>query len=210
MADVAIIVQARIRSSRLPAKTMLLLPNGLSVIENVLYNCRAIKKDAVVCAVIPDTPDCDILAKHITNSDACKGVKILRGPEDDVLRRYLIAAYALNAKHIMRITSDCPLISPDICSLVLDEHMNATPSGYTSNVHPRSFPHGYDCEVFTKDLLIQADATATDQYDREHVTPWIVRNAENVLNVAQDRDESDIRFVLDTVDDYINICEVFR
>jgi spore coat polysaccharide biosynthesis protein SpsF len=41
----------------------------------------------------------------------------------------------------------------------------------------REWPHGLDCESFLRTALDDAAASATDAYDREHVTPWIKRHA---------------------------------
>ncbi|MDI1344762.1 MAG: glycosyltransferase family protein [Pseudolabrys sp.] len=165
----AVIVQARMGSSRLPGKVMEEI-EGRPVLAHVLDRCRAIKGcDKVVCAV-PDAEDNKPL--HAV-ARGC-GADVFCGSEQDVLGRYLGAAKTAGADVIMRVTSDCPLIDPETCGAVLalreSEHAD-----YAANNMPRSFPHGLDCEAFTAAALAEADASTHDPYDREHVTPWLRR-----------------------------------
>ena len=51
------------------------------------------------------------------------GYKFFRGSEDDVLDRYYNAAIEANADIIVRITSDCPLIDPEIIDNIILEHI---------------------------------------------------------------------------------------
>jgi glutamate-1-semialdehyde 2,1-aminomutase/spore coat polysaccharide biosynthesis protein SpsF len=74
----------------------------------------------------------------------------------------------------MRVTSDCPLIDPDVCGQVLALCVRAG-ADYAANNMPRSYPHGLDCEAFTIAALAEADATTREPFDREHVTPWLRR-----------------------------------
>jgi len=53
----------------------------------------------------------------------------------------------------------------------------AAGADYAANNMPPSFPHGLDCEAFTAAALARAAAVATDPHDREHVTPWLRREA---------------------------------
>jgi spore coat polysaccharide biosynthesis protein SpsF (cytidylyltransferase family) len=125
--------------------------------------------DAVVLAV-PDEADSDDLEQIAQNLN----VRVVRGPEDDVLSRYLIAARAVDANHVMRITADCPLIDPEVCGQVL-ETAKQLGVDYASNVMPRTFERGLDCEAFTRWTLELAARNATEPYDREHVTPFMQR-----------------------------------
>src|SRR6185369_7750850 len=162
-----VIVQARYGSTRLPAKVLRRL-NGKTVLEHVLTRCRMIAGIAeVVCATGLD-PSNDA----ITAEAGRIGFRVFRGDETDVLARYLGAARFAEADVIMRVTSDCPLIDPVICGEVFRLQAE-TKADYAANNIPRLFPHGLDCEVFTRDALEQAAAAATDPYDREHVTPWL-------------------------------------
>ena len=91
-----------------------------------------------------------------------------------MLARYSGAARMAKADVVMRVTSDCPLIDPKVCGEVLGLR-NAEHADYASNNLPRSFPHGLDCEAFTAAGLAEAERSAIDGYDREHVTPWLRR-----------------------------------
>lgn len=145
---------------------------GTPVLVHVLRRCQAITGvDQVVCATV-DGPDGDPVAAL---AEQLKNIVVFRGSERDVLARYHGAAHAVAADIVMRITSDCPLIDPEVCAAVLRlrEEENAD---YATNTMPPSWPHGLDCEIFTIAALDEAYTTATDPYDREHVTPWIRRN----------------------------------
>jgi len=162
------IVQARMTSSRLPGKVLRPLA-GQSVLWHVLTRAQAIPGVDLVCCATTEGPEADPLVEEAAR---VPGVAIFRGSSDDVLDRYLRAAKACDAGIVMRITSDCPLIDPVICGelLALRERENAD---YASNVNPRGFPHGLDCEVFTYAALERAAEEATEPVEREHVTPWL-------------------------------------
>lgn len=170
MRKTACIVQARVGSTRLPGKVLETLGDA-PVLEHVLRRCQAIEGvDEVVCATV-DGANGDAVAVLADRLD----VAVYRGPECDVLARYQGAAHAVGADIVMRITSDCPLIDPEICAAVL-KLRKETAADYAANNMPPSWPHGLDCEVFTVDALDEAAATATAPEDHEHVTPWIRRN----------------------------------
>lgn len=166
----AIVVQARVGSGRLPGKV--LKPLGpRTVLEEVLRRCTAVPgADIVVCAVPDGSADEPVvcLAQSV-------GATVVRGPEADVRARYLLAADAVGADVVLRVTSDCPLIDPELCAAVLTARA-AAGADYCANNMPPSFPHGLDCEAFTVSALRRAaDADGPDG-DREHVTPWLRRS----------------------------------
>ncbi len=165
----AVIVQARMGSIRLPGKVMRQLA-GRTVLEHVLRRCLAIPgADVVVCAV-PDQPDSGALEAVARKL----GTITFRGSEADVLARYAGAARAVEADVVIRVTSDCPLIDPEVCGAVL-KHRACENADYAANNMPPSFPHGLDCEAMTRAALEECAANAKEAYDREHVTPWLRR-----------------------------------
>lgn len=200
------IIQSRLRSTRLPAKILLPLPSGRSVLEEVVFRCKEARKVHQACVAIPDTEECDLLLPF--TGGAC----VVRGPELDVLERYRRAAEVTGADIIVRVTSDCPLIPPDMIDRVIDQR-NIHGLAYACNNMPRTWPHGYDCEVFTRSALEWHAQESWDAASREHVTTALRRSVEGAMDVnvpCPQGDISDIRWTLDDISDYIRICKVME
>lgn len=164
---VAVIVQARLGSSRLPGKVLMDL-GGRSVLAHVLRRCALIPGvDVVVCATSVLAADDPVAAEAER-----VGARVYRGSESDVLDRYAGAARMVDASVVLRVTSDCPLIDPDVCAQVL-ALQRATGAALATNNRPPSWPHGLDCEAFSREGLEAAAANATLPPEREHVSPWL-------------------------------------
>ena len=198
-----VIIQARMGSKRLPGKVLLPLGHGRTVVAEVISRCQKISGvDQIACA-ISEAPGNDALA--LTASSA--GALVVRGSETDVLSRYVKAAQETEATHIVRITADCPLISPELCAEVV-RRQKEWGVKYASNVYPvRTWPKGMDCEVFTLDALLEANRFALG-VDREHVTPWMQRAYQPWVCVESPW-PIEGRLTLDTEDDYRVICAHF-
>lgn len=170
MIRTAVIVQARMTSSRLPGKMMMPIA-GRPLLAHVLERVKKIKQADIVILAVPAS-DISTPLRDVASSF---NVVTFTGSEHDVLDRYYMAAKAHDPTVIVRITGDCPLIDPEVCDEVISLRRRHH-AEYASNVHPRSFPKGLDCEVFTRLALNRAKQAATDGHDKEHVTPWIIRN----------------------------------
>jgi spore coat polysaccharide biosynthesis protein SpsF (cytidylyltransferase family) len=183
---------------------MLPLPTGRTVIGEVLTRCKRITGvDEVICA-IPYLDDAEL------GKEAEKYCRVVCGPEDDVLARYMIAAgdtiESEGFDHIMRITGDCPLICPELCSAVLALHLRED-APYTSNICPRTFPRGLDCEVFTREMLEWADEWGDEPSDREHVTP-LMQECGGPCIMSPWPIEGHL--CIDTAEDYKVICKALE
>lgn len=166
----AVIVQARRGSGRFPDKVLADLC-GRPVLWHVLTRAKQVAGiDVVVCAM----PDEDRSKALEAIANDC-GIITYRGPEDDVLARYVGAARAVDADLIVRVTADCPLIDPEVCAQVLAT-AKATKADYASNVVPRTFEKGLDCEAFTREALEFTHRFTAAPYDREHVCPFMQRH----------------------------------
>ncbi len=193
---IAVIVQARMTSSRLPGKIMLPFGN-MTILGHVLTRCKQIQSIDDICCAIPVGNAHDVIANEAEKYNC----EVYRGSELNVLERYYEAAKYLKADVIMRITSDCPLINPEVCSQVLKIHINEN-SEYTCNNMPPSWPHGYDCEVFNMKQLEEAIQKSSMPEDFEHVTPWM-RRTYKVNNLKNpEGNQYSTRITLDTLEDY--------
>lgn len=161
------IVQARMGSTRLPGKILLPLA-ARTVLGHVLTRCAAVPGvDGVFCATT-DLVEDDAVAEEASRY----GASVYRGSAEDVLARYAGAARAAQADVVLRVTSDCPAIDPEVCGALLDLR-GQTGAGYAANNMPASWPHGLDCEAFTRATLESADGNADQAFEREHVSPWM-------------------------------------
>ena len=108
----------------------------------------------------------------------------------------------MNTETVIRVTSDCPIVDPQIIDATARLYFNAA-ADFASNNMPRTWPHGLDCEVFSARQLAKADEQTTDLYEREHVTPWM-RTGENFSNANLAFPGDNLghhRWTLDTPDD---------
>src|SRR5215470_13447894 len=111
---IVVIIQARMGSTRLPGKVMLDL-GGDTVLARVVQRVRRIGLiNHVVIATTKDRRD-DI----IVNECQRLNVDCFRGEELNVLDRYYQAAQVARADAIVRITSDCPLIEPEVSEKII-------------------------------------------------------------------------------------------
>ncbi|PKP61382.1 MAG: acylneuraminate cytidylyltransferase [Candidatus Altiarchaeales archaeon HGW-Altiarchaeales-1] len=202
------IIQARMGSTRLHGKVMKKIL-GKEVILHDIDRIKQIKNlDKIVIATTTKKDD-DIIVETIKNYNS--GIGIFRGSEDDVLDRYYKAAKEFNATVIVRITSDCPLIDPLVSDKVIETFLN-NKCDYCSNCLKRTYPQGLDTEVFSFEALEKAWKEAKEDYQREHVTPYIYEHPEKfkLLNVLNDKDLSHLRWTLDTIEDFNFIDEIYK
>jgi spore coat polysaccharide biosynthesis protein SpsF (cytidylyltransferase family) len=161
------IIQARISSSRLPGKVLMPLLGIPSIVFMVERVRQSTLLDDVVVATSVETSD-DPLAAVLADA----GVGCFRGSLHDVLDRFVGAARAARADHVVRLTGDCPLIDFDLIDKAL-ALLESESVDYVSNVDPPTYPDGLDVEAFRFSALEQAHAEATAASDREHVTPFM-------------------------------------
>ncbi|MFZ3277306.1 MAG: glycosyltransferase family protein [Candidatus Sulfotelmatobacter sp.] len=191
------IVQARMGSSRLPNKVLKDLA-GATVLDRVLNRLgrsRLIRETLVATTTEPAD---NAIVEHCERT----GQKVFRGSERDVLDRYYQAAKSTNADVVVRITSDCPLIDPEVTDATVRAFLDQR-SDYTSNVRVRTYPRGLDTEVMTVQALERAWREGTKPYEREHVTPYIYENPGKfkLHGIENNADCSQHRWTVDTPED---------
>lgn len=202
--EVAVFIQARMGSTRLPGKVLMPL-DGRPVLEHVVERVKAAGiGDPVVVTTLSlhDLPIVAYCAGH--------GVRVFCGSENDVLDRFWQAAKLLDIGHVVRITSDCPILDPVIVQRVVRMHLE-TGADYTSNVQVETFPDGLDVEVFRKSALEKAWNEASAPSEREHVTPYIRKNPKlfEQRDLKNETDLSGLRWTLDDPADYQFLTALF-
>jgi spore coat polysaccharide biosynthesis protein SpsF len=194
---VVAIIQARMGSTRLPGKVLLDL-EGETVLARVVNRLRRTRLVDELLVATTDRAGDDAIVKE------CRGLSIpvSRGDQDDVLDRYFRAAQLAKAEVVVRITSDCPLIDPEITDKTIAAFLAAVPD-YASNALVRTYPRGLDTEVISAAALGRAWQQARKPYEREHVTPYIYEHPAEfkLLPVTEDGDYSGHRWTVDTPQD---------
>ncbi|MDY7080709.1 MAG: glycosyltransferase family protein [Chloroflexota bacterium] len=203
------IIQARIGSTRLPGKVLLDLDNEPMLVRVVNRTRRAQTLDEVVVATTVQPAD-----EAIVRLCAERGWPCFRGSEEDVLDRYYRAAIAHRADVVVRITSDCPLIEPEIVDRVVREFLERQPEvDYVCNVLPRrTFPRGLDTEMMRFHVLEQAWREDDNPAWREHVTPYIKRHPDlfHIHGVINEADYSHMRWTVDTIEDMAFVRRIYN
>ena len=204
--NIAAIIQARMDSTRLPGKVMLPL-NGTHVLSHDIQRVADTDQiDEVVVATSKKQAD-DIVKQYADHA----GATVFRGSENNVLGRMFGAAQYVDADVVVRITADCPLISPIVIDSVV-ERLKETNADYSSNIVERTFPRGLDVEAFTFESFNKVYEQSSDPHHREHVTPYYHENpdmfdlvsvtSEEVFEDLWMQDRTDLRLTLDEADDY--------
>lgn len=208
MVNIVCIIQARMGSTRLPGKVLKKI-SGKTILYYVVERIKKSKLiDGIVIATTTNSND-DVIVKEAENLK----VDYFRGSEDDVLSRYYFASKKFNADIIIRITSDCPLIDPTIIDTVIIKHIESK-ADYTANTIERTYPRGFDVEIFNMNILNETYKNATEKYQREHVTLYILENSEKykLINVKAEGklNRPDIRVTIDKKEDYKLISKILK
>ena len=194
-------------SARLPGKVMAGIL-GRPMLAHVVDRCRrAGTLDGVIVATTTLTPD-----DEIARLCAAEGWPCARGSAEDLLDRYYQAARDEEAQVVVRVTSDCPLIEPEVVDRVVGVFRGGDRCDYASNtLPPRTFPRGLDVEVMSFAALAQAWREDGDPAWREHVTPYLYHHPEKfrLQAVTEEADHSDMRWTVDTPEDLAFVRRVY-
>jgi spore coat polysaccharide biosynthesis protein SpsF (cytidylyltransferase family) len=213
MGDTVAIIQARMGSTRLPEKVLLPI-GGEPMLWHVCERARcAATIDDVVVATSTEQQD-DAVAEFCAE----RGIDCYRGSEQDVLDRYYQVATSVSADVIVRMTADCPFLSPPVVDRITTMFYRSE-AAYVSNTIEYTHPDGLDAEAFTVDTLERVWNATTDPHDREHVTTYLrdsgefaTRNVDNVLDITQYSfvdDETIPRWTVDYFEDMTFVRTVY-
>lgn len=207
---VGAIVQARMTSSRLPGKVLLPLPpDNKSVLNHVVRRLQKSNRlDTVVIATTTDKED-DEIAVEAQSLD----VPAFRGDRANVLDRFYQTACNEGLDVIVRITSDCPCIDWELVDQGIEVHLESK-ADFSSTLFRRDLPYGLDFGIISFRALEKSHREATEDFEKEHVTPFIYKSHPdkfliNQLNFSSVTPQSTFRVTLDTKEDYTLLRAVY-
>lgn len=201
MVEYLCIIQARLNSSRLPSKVMLDL-GGKTLLERIYETVSKSKKiDKIIVATSNEETD-DIIELKLSTLK----IELFRGSLNNVLERFYFASKKYYAKNIIRVTADNPLMDGNLIDELIKiyENNNCRYSMFSNAIY------GLSSEVFSFEALENAYKFARNDFDKEHVTPYI-KDCEKtcIVNVAEKYRKPDMRATIDTLDDYIRMQKFY-
>lgn len=206
------VVQARMTSTRFPGKVLAPLLGEPMILRQLERVSRSEKIDELIVATSTDPSD-DPLVDVLHSA----GYSVFRGSLDDVLARFIGAIDAFEnhtgdpVNVVVRLTADCPLASPQVIDEVIRAFETAEVD-YLSNTMTPTYPDGLDAEVVKASVLREVASVAVDPPEREHVTLGVYRRDAiyAIGNHADARNNSDLRWTVDTPEDFSFVTQVYE
>ncbi len=206
MDKVLVIVQARMASRRLPGKVLIELEGKPLILHTIEQLRKSRAADNVVLATSDRHSDDPVSSLCSDN-----GIECVRGPEEDVLKRFIIAADRFKPMLVVRICGDEPLFDPAILDESIRQHKEAQ-ADYSTTIG--QVPNGMDVEIIDYRILKKLDSLAELQPHREHVTKYIIDNPDDFRILRIDFGERltrpDIKLTVDTREDFLYVQEIMR
>jgi spore coat polysaccharide biosynthesis protein SpsF len=168
----AIVVFARLDSSRLPGKALKPIAGKL-LIDRVIARCRAVASHAPVIVATSDRVTDDPIADHVRRHD----LPLFRGAAEDVAGRALACAEEHGLDLFVRISGDSPFIDPALIDRCLTRARGGK-ADLVTNVFPRTYPAGVSVEAISVAAMRRIVEETDDGQDREHVTRYAYRRAD--------------------------------
>lgn len=206
MVKVVGIIQARISSSRLPAKAMLNI-EGKTLLERVIERVQlSTKLDEIYIATSKNKEDDlieDIAKKY--------HIKCYRGSLNNVFDRFAQVISISNADIVVRITADNPLTEPKM----IDYGVSYLRKNKLDYLSFKNIPVGSGVEVFTSESFKKIqNQDNLNSHNIEHVTSYYYQNPHlfsiKYIEDFYNKNLSTLSVTVDTLEDYIKIYNIFK
>lgn len=172
-ARIGVIVACRMKSSRLKKKAILAI-KGIPSVERCLQNCLKMSNVDEVILATSDLPEDAILENYTVSGKA----RFWKGDPDDVIQRYLGACEKFNIDVILRVTADCPVISPEIAEILLKSHFESG-ADFTGAA---SGAVGSAVEVYNTNTLHRVIEYMGEAKHSEYMT-WYMKNNPDIFKI---------------------------
>jgi len=200
--NIGIIIQARMGSTRLPAKVLKMIADK-NILEHILFRLSKLQTNVTIIIATSD------LEQDIKIESFCdiNNIKCFRGSEQNVLQRYYLCAKENDFDHIVRLTGDNPFIDIEELDNLINLHIDSK-SDYSRSF--KLLPKGVGSEIFSFDALEQSYLYGKEENHEEHVNEYIEENETKFkiseLKVVDEKNRPEISLTVDTLDDYKKAC----
>lgn len=207
--NIVAIIQARMGSTRLPGKVLLPI-NGIAtlgrIVDRITYSNKV--NEIIVATTLNDKDDAT--EKYCMDMD----IQYYRGSEKYVLGRVLTCAVSFRADIIVEISGDCPLIDSRHIDFLIDELINHDYDYVSNDVVNRSWPDGFDIQVYYTKILAKMNEIMVMEKRTNHVG-WNIGLRPYTFRVKhypapEEYNYPDWGLTLDTVEDLVLLIEIFK
>ena len=167
---ITIVVICRLKSTRLPKKALLPI-NGIASVERCLLNCLAVPYVDQVVLATSCLPEDDPLEQFTIDGR----VKVLRGDPDNVAERMVQGAQETGANIVLRVTGDCPVVSPEILKILIEAHLK---NGGDITLSTDDHAPGTSADVYTVESLYRLVKQKKPLTHTEYLSFYYINNPE--------------------------------
>ena len=162
---VGVLVTCRLKSTRLPQKALKRIGKFYSV-ELCLNNCNKIKNINKVVLATSYLEEDQVLVNKFK-----KKFNVFQGHPEDVIKRFLGVAKKYNLNTVIRVTADCPFVSPEILNFLIQKHYE-NGADYTA---AKKFSVGTSGEVYNVEAMKNVIKKLKGAIHSEYM-PWYFLN----------------------------------
>lgn len=207
-----VFLQARMGSTRLPGKVLKKIVNKpiLELIIERLSNIVNIEKIILVTSENENNSDLISFAKKIN-------LEYFQGNEENLLDRFFGASKLFPSENIIRINADCPLIDFNLINKGLQTFLE-NDYDILSTDRIRTYPHGFDFEIFKTKSLHDSWSEIKKNYTNEKFSQTFISPVKNLLenpkfknfDFVSESNLSHIRLTLDYAEDFNLIEKIYQ
>jgi spore coat polysaccharide biosynthesis protein SpsF len=205
MSGIAIVIQARMGSSRFPGKVLKMFC-GKSMLIFQIELLRSYGMGIPVIVATSISPDDDA----IVSVCSANGIPCYRGSVDDVFSRYCYIARDKGLEDIVRLTADNPLTDHRILSDCIEEHsrsgadLTSTRRILPGGMVERYTPKGNSVDIISAAALLGIDPYELSDSEKEHVIPVFFNGRYKVSFVRSQKDKS-FSYSVDNPEDLVRV-----
>jgi len=203
---IGIVIQARTGSTRLPVKMLLPFYEQKTILTLIIERLKSSFDIPIILATTISEKDSQLalLADELD-------VYCVRGSEENVLSRFLLAAETLELTHLVRVCADNPFLDMQLLGELLES--DYTDYDYVSHRLGDGTPaikthFGFFAELVSRATLEKINDETQEKLYQEHVTNFIYSHENkfkiNFLELPSsfDKYQGKVRLTIDTKEDF--------
>jgi len=206
-----IYIQARVNSTRFPKKILKKI-DGKTVFEILVKRLKLVSNSEIFLIT-----GSQLLNNELIDEAEKMNISYFSGDENNILNRFYNASQKFSSQNIIRITGDCPLIDFELVNEGA-KIFSQKKIDFLLNYIPRTYPHGFDFEIFTADALENSRNNVYNKYDESLFLSTSMNPVQEMIKsktlvnykMKNNIDNSNIRLTMDYLDDLKLISYVYQ